>query len=391
MNEKSHLCNFIKNNPANWELKLTDSYKIRIKRDGAYAIFVYDAECDFSDPIVQEARGIIINVETLTVACWPFRKFGNHNESYADKIDWSSARVLEKVDGSIIKLWFDTLSGIWQFSTNGTIRAELAMIDAYPGVKFGDIIKRADNFADIPFDSLDKNKTYIFELVSPETKVVINYGVTSLYHIGTRNNITGEESDEDIGIKKPLSYPLSSLSDCLKAASVLNSGENSSDCEITKEGFVVVDKNWNRVKIKSPDYLVTHRITNVNSISKRDCVDLLLHDAEKIKKLTSASPSLIPYFKYYDFKLAELSLSANKLAIITRSLYEEYSADRAAVAKIILKHPLSAIGFLAIDRDKTLSGAKILLSLPLDKLIKLIPSYEPDDLYSLFDDDENCE
>ena len=129
MNEKSHLCNFIKNHPTDWEAILTQSYKIKIKHDGPYAIFVYDTECDFADPIVQESRGIIINTETLTVACWPFRKFGNHNESYADKIDWSSARVLEKVDGSIIKLWFDTLDGIWQFSTNGTIRAERAAID----------------------------------------------------------------------------------------------------------------------------------------------------------------------------------------------------------------------------------------------------------------------
>lgn len=385
MNEKSHLCNFIKNHPTDWEAILTKSYKIKIKHDGPYAIFVYDTECDFADPIVQESRGIIINTETLTVACWPFRKFGNHNESYADKIDWSSARVLEKVDGSIIKLWFDTLEGIWQFSTNGTIRAERAAIDTYPGVRFGDIIKRADNFSDIPFDSLDKTKTYIFELVSPETRVVIDYGTTTLYHIGTRSNVTGVESEESIGIKKPESYPLSSLADCLKAASVLNQTEADTANEVKKEGFVVVDKSWNRVKVKSPDYLATHRITNISAISKRDCVEMLLHNGERTRRLTEASPALIPYFKYYDFKLAELSHSANKIAIIARSLYEEYSRDRAAVAKIILKHPLSGIGFLAIDRDKTRTGAEILLSLPLEKLIKLIPSYEPEDFYNLFE------
>ena len=48
-----------------------------------------------------------------------------------------------------------------------------------------------------------------------------HYFKTSLYHIGTRSNITGIESEEDIGIKKPKSFPLSSLADCLAAAAAL--------------------------------------------------------------------------------------------------------------------------------------------------------------------------
>ena len=65
---------------------------------------------------------------------------------------------------------------------------------------------------------LDKYLTYIFELVSPETQVVIKYSNACLYHIGTRNNITGTEYYLGIGIEKPKEYPLRNLDDCIKAS-----------------------------------------------------------------------------------------------------------------------------------------------------------------------------
>lgn len=47
----------------------------------------------FGNPLVQEARGIIIDTEKMEVVCWLFRKFGNFTESYADEIDWDTACV----------------------------------------------------------------------------------------------------------------------------------------------------------------------------------------------------------------------------------------------------------------------------------------------------------
>jgi len=140
MNKNSLICNYINDNPENWKETLENDYDLKIKIDGDYAIFNYDFNCNFANPIVQEARGIIIDYKKLEVVCWPFRKFGNHNESYCDSIDWESARVLEKVDGSIIKLWFDFQKNDWQFSTNGTIRAENASVDKYYNLYFIDLI-----------------------------------------------------------------------------------------------------------------------------------------------------------------------------------------------------------------------------------------------------------
>ena len=382
MNNNSYICNFISRHPEDWEQILLKQYELRIKRDRDYAIFNYNVTCNFADPIVQEARGIIIDITTLEVVCWPFRKFGNYTESYADEIDWDSARVLEKVDGSIIKLWYDHKASKWQFSTNGTIKAENANIDNCIGLTFGELIARADNYGDIPFDTLDKDTTYIFELVSPENRVIIKYPQASLYHIGTRSNLTGVEREENIGIKKPASYPLTTLEDCINAALKLNNTSITEEEEIVGEGFVVVDKYWRRVKIKSLDYINKHKIKQVTVLSKFTIIEMLLRNPKTIIPMTENNPHLIPYFKYYDYKISELKYQADQIATLSRNLYQEYGNDKKALAKIISTHRLAIVGFRAITN--TLSGSEILLSFDVEKFVKFIPDYEPEDIRKLF-------
>lgn len=376
MTATSYLCRFLAEHPDDWELLLRKEYDLRIKREGDLAIFNYEITADFYDPIVQEARGIILDTRRLEVVCWPFRKFGNHSEGYADPIDWSSARVLEKVDGSIVKLWFDRGEEKWQFSTNRTIRASVAGVEGKPMLTYGDLIASAENYGEIPFASLDRDLTYIFELVSPEACVVVQYERTMLYHIGTRHNRTGEELELDIGIVKPASYPLTSLEDCLRTAALLNR-ENGGG-EITREGFVVVDKDFHRVKVKSLDYVTMHHASTMRTIGKRECIDLLLHDPDKLKSLCQKRSMLEPYVKYYEYKLAELLYQADVMGELALRLYEEYSHDRRAVASVIAKHRLAFIGFHAIDAGK--GGRELLLDTPFERWVGHIPDYEPEDI-----------
>lgn len=362
MNRNSIICNFIADHPNDWEQLLADEYGIKVKKEEPYAIFNYGLNCDYFNPIVQEARGIIIDYINLEVVCWPFRKFGNHNEGYADTIDWNSARVLEKVDGSIIKLWYDKITNQWQFSTNGMIRAENAAVENMAGLSYADIIRQADNLKDIPFEKLNKEYTYIFELVSPETRIVIKYDRASLYHLGTRNNLTGEEYEIDIGIKKPMSYPLTSLDNCINAAIALNK-TNGAEEGVDKEGFVVVDKHWHRVKIKSPDYIMMHHVSMMKTITKKECVRILLYERERLDVIYENCPEIIPTIKYYDYKIAELLHDADKIGMLSQSLYNEYSHDRKAVAGVISKHRLAMVGFACIANGQ--KGRDFLLGLPL--------------------------
>lgn len=383
MNKNSKLCCFISEH-EDWRDILKDEYKIVIKEEYPLAIFNYGIDCDFADPIVQEARGIIIDLETLNVVCWPFKKFGNYNESYADKIDWNTARVQDKIDGSIIKLWWNKTEGKWQFSTNGTINAETALANQMTQETFLDVIKKADNYNEIVLRlaDLSKDHTFIFELVSPETQVVVKYPVSHLYHIGTRNNISGMEINSDIGIEKPKEYFLKSLDDCLSAAYDLNKSDDGLIHDVKKEGFVVVDDNWNRIKIKSPDYLMLHRMSSNSNFSKERIVGMIRDGVVSIPSICDDFPNYAHYFKFYDFKISELEYQAKVFCDLTDRIYEEYSHERKAVANIIKKHRLAGLGFKHLDSGK--SGCELLEEMPLSQYCKYIPDYKPERLSSLF-------
>lgn len=106
----------------------------------------------------------------------------------------------------------------------------------------------------------------MFELVSPYNKVVVPYKDTTIYHIGTRNNDTLEELEEDIGVQKPKHFNLHTLQECIETTKVMPYSE---------EGYVVVAKNWNRVKIKSPQYVAVHHLKNNGDLNIASLVQLI--------------------------------------------------------------------------------------------------------------------
>lgn len=271
---KLKLLEFIKKN-ENWEALLSQNpYCLSIKRDSGYILFMYSQiDSDMSNPIVQEARGIIFWEETMLPVCIPFFKFFNVQETQAAEIDWSTAEVQEKLDGSIIKLWYHNYG--WHVSTNGTINALNAELQT--PVILGDKKDiQVKNYMDLFiyanqkridwYDSLDKGYTYIFELVSPYNRVVVPYKETKLYHIGTRNNYTLIEEDLDIGIEKPRKYNISTLEECLRI---------SENLPFDEEGYVVVDSEYNRVKIKSHAYVAAHHLKNNGVVTYSRVLDMI--------------------------------------------------------------------------------------------------------------------
>ena len=350
------------NSSWSWRDELKEKYPdifITEEESSPYVLFRYSIGCDFNDPLVQEARGIILDKNTGEVACWPFRKFGKFYEPYADKIDWESATVLEKLDGSIIKLWFDKYKEKFVFSTNGVIYAENAYVTSDKDTTFMELIERAANYDDLlaiinAENVLDKNKTYIFELVGADNKVVINYDKPLLYHIGTRNNITGEESDDDIGIIKPTKYNVSTLDECIELANSMSEDENGVTTNCAVEGFVVVDKNWNRIKVKSSIYQILHNIVAGSEVSRYNLIKMLYDNTIDVYSVSRNFPELAVFIKYYDYQVSEYIHEANRIINVTRKLYEDSNHDRKTVANLIKDHPYSGIAFNAIDNIDTL-------------------------------------
>ena len=365
----SRILYFIRNNPDNWQQEL-NKRQIRTSHNGNRVCFKYGIEADFSDPLVCEARGIIIDIAHQMVLCRPFDKFFNVQEQYASDIDWDTAKVLEKIDGSLIKMYW--YNGEWVFATSSTCDASEAPVAGYRDLTYRDIILRADNYGKIPFDNMNKRKTYLFELVSPMTQVVIRYDTTTLYYLATRDNMTGQEvEDEEFeGFKRPKSFPIKTIDECISAATELN---KDSEADLKDEGFVVVDGKHDRIKIKSPAYIAMHRAVTNKVFSAKRMTELFLQNAD-LAKLAKEFPRDARIIKYYDWQFEEVRHKVREMAEYARALYEEYDHDRGAVASMIKSSPFAWAGFAALDSDKDTDD--LMKMLTISKLEKLITEYD---------------
>lgn len=289
----------------NWrELLENEPYHLKIKEKDNLIIFKYNQiDSDFYNPIVREARGIILDKRDWSVVCRGFDKFGNYGEGYTSKVNFAKARIQEKIDGSIIKLYY--YDGQWNIATNGMIDAfecelhDVALFDDDTPQTFGDLfmeairencyLELARAFAGNTTE-LNTNKTYIFEVISPYNKVVISYPQTDIYHIGTRDNISGEESVEDIGVPHPQEYTFNSIEDVVT---------NAKNLPYDVEGYVVVDSNWNRCKVKGAMYLSLHHLKGESVPTEKRFLSLvLLNEGEEF----------LSYFPEYESGYNKLKL-----------------------------------------------------------------------------------
>lgn len=354
---------FIKQND-NWEQILAEKpYCLKIKKDDEYTLLSYDQiKSDFYNEIVRECRGIILENKTLEPVCIPFYKFGNYGEGYVPNIDWNSARTQEKVDGSLIKVWFH--NGKWRVSTNGTIDAykcEIGQVDLLkldcPYKYFGELFDKAKENVGLDFEKLNKDYTYMFELVSPYNKVVVEYKEITIYHIGTRNNRTLEELDIDIGVKKPQQFTLYTLEECLESASKLPYNE---------EGYVVVDKDWNRIKIKSPQYVAVHHIKNNGDVNIASIVQLIR---------TNEIGEFLTYFAEYTNNVNIIKSKINNILLgLNNGLLEikgKEFATQKDFALAVKDRPFSAF-FFSWNKDKSLTPETWFWKMDNNKIKELV-------------------
>lgn len=238
---------------ANWrELLAAPPYCLRIVENEDLVLFKYTmGRSGYDEPLVLECRGLIVDKATLQPVCYPFNKFFNSVEPHAAAIDWASARVQQKVDGSLINVFF--WRDKWRFSTCGSLFAgELApLIEADMA---------ATGFS---FTPLDPSYTYMFEWVSPAHQIVVPWERPNFVLLGCRNMCTLREEvpPASLPYTRPLSYQLCGLKAIRKAAEALDWHNPDG------EGFVVVDAAWNRIKVKSPSYVTAHYMKNGGTIS----------------------------------------------------------------------------------------------------------------------------
>lgn len=290
--KKLNLQCFIERHP-DWETLLGEPpYSVKISRETMFGrrlvMFKYSQfDSDFMNPLVRECRGIILDEDTFDVVSYAFDKFGNYGEPYCPEIDWKTARVGEKLDGSLCK-FVKFPDGNLLVSTNGSIDAFKAGLQdqiGCPYSTFGELVVEAvrveaarrnmsasDSKLAWLADMLEPGYTYMFELTSPYNKIVVPQTETRLNFLGCRNNETFEEiyfTDHPLAgvFRTPKVFPLGSLEECVSAAKELT---------LDHEGYVVCDAAFNRVKVKSPLYVSAHYMrSDDGSLSHRRAAELI--------------------------------------------------------------------------------------------------------------------
>ena len=244
------------------------------------------------------------------------------------------------VHNSLIKFWYD--DG-WHISTNGTIDAFKANLNDAKYQNFGQLVIDAIHkvFTDEHelFNMLDTKYTYMFELVSPYNRVVIPYEKTELYFLGSRMNRNGVEYMPELSkvsnyFKIPKRYNLSSLEDVRKAANAL---------QWDQEGYVVCDADFNRVKIKSPSYVMAHYARNNNTINIERLVQIVLNGEQK---------EFLIYASDYADELNDVEEIMNKIADSSVECMKKLFGasyefkSRGDYAREVVKHPIYMKDFL---------------------------------------------
>ena len=192
-------------------------------------------------------RGMIIDAN-YDIVSWPFRKFFNVEEleTLVPKFPGLDLEIpnlpfkaYEKLDGSLgIGYWVD---GNLYIATKGSFVSDQA-------IKANDIFqKRYRQYV----DNLDKSCTYLFEIIYPENRIVVDYGkMEDIILIGVKDTETGE----DIPLEKYEGiFNIVKEYDCAdwKTMREQFSGDN-------REGFVVRFDNGYRMKMKYEDYFKKH-------------------------------------------------------------------------------------------------------------------------------------
>ena len=344
---------------VNWEELLSNApYCIKINRSDGFIIFSYGIESDFRIEVVRECRGIILDeTDGYKPVCVPFFKFGNYGESYADDIDWKTAKVQEKIDGSLIKVW--CYKGDWHVSTNKTISAETARTNNDEDT-FLNVFNKAWASTGKQFSELNPDYTYMFELVSPQTRVVVPYEETKLYHTGTRDNNTLQELELEIGIEKPKEFSIATIEDCIEAAKNLDRYH---------EGFVIVDSRWRRIKVKSPIYLAIHHI--LNNISSEKRIFNLIVSGEYVE--------VVSYYPEYADMFNSMRERINRFIAHNESELETIRNANYSTQKELAKYVINTICpsclFFVIN-GKSKSIKDFVYNMSADKIISYLNKFE---------------
>jgi hypothetical protein len=319
----------------------------------------------FAEPLVRECRGVVLD-EADNWACVArgFDKFFNYGEGNASEIDWSTAQVQEKVDGSLCMLYF--YDGEWRVATSGTPDASGSVSDGWDGTFAGLFWNTWEkqmcyDIEDMPWWA--SMYTWLFELTTPHNRIVVPHDYASLTLLAVRHSNGDYVVQEYRDIFESLfqcvrHFPLTSFEEIAASFATIN--------PLQQEGYVVVDRAGKRVKVKHPQYVALHHLKD--GASTKGFIEVIRRG--EVPELLTAFPELQEEFERLQRAYDGICLDAGREyeRLHTIPTQKEFALEA-------VKTPYPAVLF-ALRNGKVATVSEFFATCNIDHLMKLLPSVE---------------
>lgn len=225
---------------------------VRVQTSPNNRLFIYNytEKAQFEkhwNPVTLNCRGLILDHD-MNIVARPWKKFFNYGEGRLMIDDHMPVQVTDKMDGSLGILYRDS-DGVWRIATRGSFNSDQAI--------------HATKVLDTkyPFVAPDANYTFLFEIIYPKNRIVLNYGdmddlvLLGAVHIERGYYLGPQEAAGILGWTGPMTqtFDYKNMAEAFAAPMRENA-----------EGLVV-RSGTEMVKIKQVDYVELHRVvTNLN-------------------------------------------------------------------------------------------------------------------------------
>lgn len=314
--------------------KLIEEGFIRRNKHLSFDLYIYNytAKTQYENywiPETLQCRGLITDGKGEIIAR-PFTKFFNI-EQMSKTLLTDSFKVFEKLDGSLGILYFH--HNIPYIATRGSFTGEQAI--------------EANNMLHTLYKNsihlLDKNFTYLFEIIYPENQVVVNYGDTKSL---TLLAVIETKSGRDLPLNNfsNLGFPIvEEYTHLTQIEHIIRLNE------VNREGFVLLFDNGVRAKFKFEQYVKLHSL--ITEMSSKKIWEILKDDISFDQFIDKIPDEL---FKWVHDKIQFFKDEYNRIdkktdVELKRIIKLVPSKERKELAKHIVQYEYPQILFAKLD------------------------------------------